>query len=241
MDRAAPTGVRHPLQTATEGQRVVVVGAGEQGTLAHEYLTRDSPHEVVAFSVERRYLDADEFRGLPLVAFEDLAGAYPPDRHRALVAVSSTQLNRVRWRLYESVKAAGFECISYVSSHAFVWPNVEIGENTFIFENNVIQHQVRIGDDVILWSGNHIGHQTQIGDHCFLASHVVVSGFCTIGPGAYLGVNATIANDLSLAEDCVIGAGAVVVKDTEARQVYVGSPARPTGRDSFATFGVDDS
>jgi sugar O-acyltransferase (sialic acid O-acetyltransferase NeuD family) len=229
---------RHALQTATEGERVVIVGAGEQGALAYEYFTHDSPHEVVAFSVEPQFLESDTFYGLPVVAFDELASAYPPASVRAFVAVSSTQLNRVRRRLYDAVKEAGYDCLSYVSSSAFVWHNVEIGENTFVFENNVLQHGVRLGDNVILWSGNHVGHQTAIEDDVFVASHAVISGFCTVGRSAYLGVNCTIANDLALAEDCIIGAGAVVVKDTEARQVYVGNPARATGRDSHVTFGV---
>ena len=31
-----------------------------------------------------------------------------------------------------------------------MWHNVEVGENSFIFENNVVQHRVRIGNNVIL-------------------------------------------------------------------------------------------
>jgi sugar O-acyltransferase (sialic acid O-acetyltransferase NeuD family) len=219
----------------------VIVGAGEQGEIAYEYLTYDSPHEVVGFAVESEFLGSDQFLGLPLVALETITDHFSPDDCRALVAISSTHLNRVRTRLYRWVKALGFTCVSYVSSRAFVWHNVEIGENTFVFEDNVLQHRVRIGDNVILWSGNHVGHQTVIGSDCFVASHAVISGFCEIGRSSYLGVNCCLANNLTVAEDCVIGAGAVVVKNTDAGQVYVGNPARPTGRDSLTTFGVPQS
>jgi sugar O-acyltransferase (sialic acid O-acetyltransferase NeuD family) len=216
----------------------VIIGTGEQATIAFEYFTHDSPHRVVAFSTEPEFVKADEFQGLPVVSLDRLARIYPPADYRAFVAVSSTQLNRVRRRLYDTVKASGYTCVSYVSSRAFVWHNVEIGENTFIFENNVLQHQVRVGDNVVLWSGNHVGHQTVIEDDCFIASHVVVSGFCRIGRWSYLGVNSSVNDQIRLAEDCVIGAGAVVVKNTEPRQVYVGNPARATGRDSFDVFNV---
>ena len=33
----------------------------------------------------------------------------------------------------------------------------------------------------------------------------------------------------------------MVVKDTEPRKVYVGNPAKPLDRDSFETFGVQES
>jgi sugar O-acyltransferase (sialic acid O-acetyltransferase NeuD family) len=229
---------RHPLQADRPGEQVVVIGAGEQGEIAYEYLTHDSPHDVVGFAVEARYKKGDTFRGRPLVAFEAVATHFGPDRHRALVALSSTHLNQARTRLFGAVKKLGYECVSYVSSRAFVWHNVEIGENAFVFEDSILQHRVTLGDNVILWSGNHVGHQTTIERDCFIAPHAAISGFCEIGRGAYLGVNCTIANNLTIAPECVIGAGAVVVRNTEPRQVYVGNPARPTGRDSYAAFGV---
>jgi len=225
----------------TDGEKIVVVGAGEQAELAYEYFTHDSPHEVVAFSVESEFLDREELFGLPVVPFEEITERYDPGAHRAFVAISSTQLNRIRMRLFREVKERGYECVSYVSSRAFVWHDVEIGENSFVFEHNVLQYGVSVGDNVILWSGNHVGHQTSIEDHCFVSSHVVISGFCTIGRASFLGVNSCFADELTVAPDCVIGAGAVVVKDTKPRKVYVGNPAKPLDRDSFETFGVQES
>jgi sugar O-acyltransferase (sialic acid O-acetyltransferase NeuD family) len=223
-----------------EPQRVVVVGAGEQADIAHEYLTHDSPHEVVGFAVERAFLDRDTHRGLPVVPLDELGARFDPGSYRTLVAISSTQLNRVRRRLFGLVKDAGFTCITYVSSRAFVWRNVEIGENSFVFEHNVLQHQVRVGDNVVLWSGNHVGHQSVIEDDCFISSHVVIPGYCRIGRGSFLGVNSCLADGLTLGPDCVVGAGAVLVRDAEARTVYVGNPARALDKDSFETFGVEE-
>jgi sugar O-acyltransferase (sialic acid O-acetyltransferase NeuD family) len=241
VSRETVVGMRHPLQTSAKGERIVIVGTGEQAEIAFEYFTYDSPHEVVAFSAEPQFIKGPTLQGLPVVPLDHLAEAWPPSEYHAFVAVSATQLNRLRRRLYEAVKAAGYTCVSYLSSRAFAWHNVEIGENSFIFENNVLQHRVRVGDNVVLWSGNHVGHRTVIEDDCFVSSHVVISGFCHVGRWSYLGVNSCIRDELSLAEDCVIGAGAVVVKDTDSRQVYVGNPARATGRDSFGVFDVPAS
>lgn len=220
--------------------KLIIVGDGETAELAYEYFTHDSPHEVVAFCVEREYAKRDRLFDLPVVSFEEVENLYPPATHKAFVAISYTQLNRVRQRLFQLTKLKGYECVSYVSSHAFVWHNVEIGENCFIFENNVVQYAVRIGNNVVLWSGNHIGHQTIIKDNVFISSHVVVSGYCEIGENCFLGVNSSIANNIKIARDCLIGMGAVIHKDTAERKVYVGNPARPLPKDSFAVSGVRD-
>ncbi|HEV7684855.1 MAG TPA: acetyltransferase [Pyrinomonadaceae bacterium] len=218
--------------------KIIIIGDGETAELACEYFTHDSPHDVVAFSVEQEYLKKQELFGLPIIPFEDLTARYDPAEYVAFVAISYTQLNRVRARLYQETKRKGYSLVSYVSSKAFVWRNVEIGENCFILENNVLQYAVKIGNNVVLWSGNHVGHQTIIRDNVFVSSHVVISGYCDIGENCFLGVNSSLANNLTIAKDCLIGMGAVVNKNTEARQVYVGNPAKPLGKDTFAVYGV---
>jgi len=238
LTRPAPS---HPLQSESDGEQVVIVGTGELAAIAFEYLTYDSPHQVVAFSAEPDFitwLPDQSYCGLPALPIDQLAGAYPPQRHRVFVAVSATGLNRVRRRLLDAVKAAGFECISYVSSRACVWPSVEIGENAFIFENCVLQHGSKVGDNVLLWNGASVAHSSVVEDDCCLAPNAAVAGFSRIGRGSFLGIGSCVSDVLSVAPDCVIGAGAVVIRDTRSRQVYVGNPARPTGSDSFEVFGI---
>jgi sugar O-acyltransferase (sialic acid O-acetyltransferase NeuD family) len=218
--------------------QIIIFGAGETAEMAYEYFTHDSPHEIVAFCVERDYLKTDGLCGLPLIAFEDVEIHYPPERYKAFVAISYTQLNRVRTRIYLAAKQKGYECVSYISSRAFVWHNVEIGENCFIMEQNVLQYHVRVGNNVVMWSGNHIGHRTIVGDNVFISSHVVISGYCEVGENCFLGVNSSIANNLKIARNNVIGMGAVINRDTEERKVYVGNPGKPLPKDSFSVFGV---
>lgn len=226
------------MQTASKGERVVIIGTGENGAIAFEYFSCDSPHEVVAFSAEASFITSDAYCGLPVVPFEELAKAYPPEDYRAFVAVSDIQLNRVRQRLYQAVKAAGFDCVSCVSRHAFILRTADIGENAFIQENVAVQHGCRVGDNVFLGSGTCVGHGSTVEDDCYTGPHAVICGGCTVRRGTFLGANSCISTCVTVAEDCLIGAGAVVLKDTEPGRVYVGSPARPTGRDSYVTSGV---
>jgi sugar O-acyltransferase (sialic acid O-acetyltransferase NeuD family) len=220
-------------------QKIVIIGDGETAELAYEYFTHDSPLEVVGFAVEAIYKKRDEFFGLPVVAFEEVERHFSPREHQAFAAISYTQLNRVRARFFQEVKTKGYTCASYVSSQAFVWHNVEIGENCFIFENNVIQYKVRIGNNVVLWSGNHIGHQTVIHDNVFISSHVVVSGYCEVGAHTFMGVNSSVANDVKIAPDNIIAMGAVIHKHTEPGKIYKGNPGKmDETKDSYAVMKV---
>jgi sugar O-acyltransferase (sialic acid O-acetyltransferase NeuD family) len=207
------------------GKPLIIVGEGEFAEIACEYFTHDSEHDVVAFAVEQAFLKKTELLGHPVVPLEDLETRYAPEAHEVFVAVTYTQLNRVRTRLLRIAREKGFKAATYISSKAFVWQNARVGENCFVFENNVIQYHASIGDNVILWSGNHIGHRAVIGDNCFVSSHVVVSGYCTIGENCFLGVNSTLGDRVKLGRDCVLGAGAVLLKDCDDRRLLRGNPA----------------
>lgn len=221
-------------------RQLVLVGDGEFAEIAYEYFTHDSQYQVVAFAVERAFITRAEFLGLPVIAVEELTEKYSAESVEVFVAITNTHLNRVRARLCKHVKGLGYRLATYVSSRAFVWHNVRMGENCFVFENNVIQYHVQIGNGVVLWSGNHIGHRTRIGDYCFLTSHVVVSGYCDIGENCFLGVNASIADNTVVAKDCIIGMGSVIVRPTEAGKVYVGNPAKPLEKSAYVTFKVPE-
>jgi sugar O-acyltransferase (sialic acid O-acetyltransferase NeuD family) len=212
---------------------VVLFGTGDFARVAAVYLRDDSPHDVVAFTVHEEYIDAPDLLGIPVVPFEGLAETHPPGSNAMFVAIGFSGINRHRADLYAECKSRGYELISYVSSQAFVSRDVELGDNCFVFEANVIQPFVRIGSDVVLWSGNHIGHDATIGDHCFIASHVVVSGNVTIGERTFVGVNATFRDGVTVAPDCVIGAGALVMKDTVEGGVYSVRGTEPSERKSW--------
>ncbi len=217
-------------------RKLVIVGDSAIAEIAYEYFTHDSPYEVAAFAVEEAYLQRDALFGLPVVPFARVAELYPAADHSIFVAIGYNQLNRLRTRFVGEAKAMGYSLASYVSSHAFVWRNVALGEHCFIFENNVVQPFVRIGNNVVLWSGNHIGHHSTIHDNVFFASHVVLSGFCDVGENCFVGVNATIANNVTIAPDGLLGAGCMILRDTEPNTIYGAKmtvPADKTARQYF--------
>lgn len=214
-----------------KNKKLIIVGDSAFAEIAYEYFTHDSEFAVVAFSVEEEYLKRDSLFGVPVVAFETLGEHFAPEEHYFYAANVYTQGNKLRERLYLEAKAKGFKAASYISSHAFVWRNVELGEHCFIFEDNTIQPFVKIGSNVVLWSGNHIGHHSTVKDHCFISSHVVISGFCSVGERCFMGVNATVGNNISIGDDCLVGAAATIVGDVEDGQKVVGlwKKQRPAG------------
>jgi sugar O-acyltransferase (sialic acid O-acetyltransferase NeuD family) len=213
--------------------KVVIFGTGDFARIASVYFDRDSDHEVVAFTVNERYLEKRELVGRPVVPFEVLTQTHPPDDFTMFVGIGFSKVNEARASVAEECESQGYELVSYLCSKATVIGDLELQPNSFIFENNVIQPFVTIGSDTILWSGNHIGHDTSIGNHCFIASHAVISGNVTIGDYCFVGVNATFRDGISVAPRCIIGAGALVMKDTEEGEIYSVRGTQPMEKKSW--------
>jgi sugar O-acyltransferase (sialic acid O-acetyltransferase NeuD family) len=201
--------------------KLVIFGAGDIARLAHYYFSRDSEHEVVAFTVDKDYKEGDTFLNLPLCDFDEVVERYSPEKHKMFVALSYARMNKVRAAKYFKAKELGYELVSYVSSRCSFLTDFTVGENCFILEDNTIQPFVKIGNNVTLWSGNHIGHDSVIEDHCFIASHIVISGFVRVGQHCFIGVNATLRDSITIASETLIGAGAVIMKDTVEKGVYL--------------------
>jgi len=202
---------------------IVIFGSTEMATLAKFYFHYDTNREVVAFTVDDEFVDRNSIQGLPLVPFSEITKLYPPDEYDMHVALSYAKLNQLRKDKYEQAKFAGYTLASYVCSKSVTWPDLVVGDNCFILENQTIQPSVRIGNNVMIWSGNHVGHGSNIGDHTYIASHVVISGHCKIGESNFLGVNSTLRDFCSIGDACFIAMGASVGRDMPNGSVALAS------------------
>lgn len=221
-------------------KKLVIIGDSAFAEVAYQYFHFDSDFEVIGFSVEKNFITRKSLFGLPIVPFENLEEHYDPKETHFYAALVYSSLNRLRTRFYLEAKSRGYAPASYISSRAFIWPNVVIGEHVFIFEDNTIQPFVTIGDNCVLWSGNHIGHHSTIGKNCFVASHAVISGFCKIGENTFIGVNATISNNVSIGADNWIGLGVTIAKNTANNLLYKGSRSEIANISALDFFKVSE-
>jgi sugar O-acyltransferase (sialic acid O-acetyltransferase NeuD family) len=203
-------------------KKVIIFGTGGFAQIVYLYLKKAdlSFIEVVAFSANEWLVKDKMLHGLPVIPFESIEKVYPAKEYNMFIAVGYSELNRKRARFFEEAKDKGYSMISYVHPSTIINEEFEMGENCFIFENNVIQPYVKLEDDVIIWTGNVISHHTTIMKHCFIVSHAAIAGNTVIEPYCFVGMNATIRNGVRIARECVIGAGSVILNSTNEREVY---------------------
>ena len=213
-------------------KQIVLFGAGKIAEVVLYFLRHHSDYEVVACTVDHRFLPGDSWQGLPAVAFGDVERLYPPATHAMFVAVGYHLLNELRARICADAKAKGYKLVSYVHPQSGLPQDCEYGENCFIMNNVLIHPRVRLGNDVFVWSGAMIGHHSAIGDHCWLTSCANISGVVTVGKNCFFAVNATVGHNVVMGDECFVGANALVTKCAGDRQVFLAESTKPFRLDS---------
>lgn len=161
---------------------------------------------MTAFTVDQEHVSSPAFDGLPVRPFEEVSG------ENIYVAVVYGDMNRLREKKYKESVAKN--CIPVGFDKDFLHrENPDVGEHTFIFEDNTIQPFTSIGNNCVLWSGNHTGHHSRIGNNVFISSHCVISGNCEVGDNTFIGVNSTVADGVKIGKFCWISPGSVVTRD----------------------------
>jgi hypothetical protein len=95
--------------------KVVLFGNSTTASVVYAYLTHDSPHEVVAFTVDASDIRDPLLFGLPVVPYEDIERSHPPGDYAMHIAISYTKWNRLRAEKYDAAKRKGYELLSYIA------------------------------------------------------------------------------------------------------------------------------
>jgi sugar O-acyltransferase (sialic acid O-acetyltransferase NeuD family) len=209
-----------------------IFGIGEFAQLANYYFSNDSDYDVSGFIVDKEYLKDRIFDGLPVFSTDEFISNQNFKNSFIYIAIGYSNLNKNRIDKYNFFKNSGYNFASYVSSKSSIWPNVEIGENTFIMENNTIMPFSKIGNNVLIWVNSIIAHHMKIHDHVTITSHCAIGGNVIIEEASFLGLNCSIRNNIRIGKACVIGAGANVVKDVDAFCLVLGNPGKVVSNDT---------
>ncbi len=206
-------------------REVVIIGNGRLAELRYFRLLEAGGFRIQGFVVDREFINAPTLQDLPVSAFDDISGRYPPDRVEVMMGIGHVKCNRVRAERFESLRAQGYRFVTYISPAASVSPQARIGEGCSIGAGALIGPQVHIGDDVVVGTRCIVNHHCTIEDHVFMAVNVVTAGNVRVEAFATLGAGVTLRDGIRIGRDCVIGAGATILEDTPEKSVWIAPAA----------------
>jgi len=202
-------------------KKLIIFGLGEAADVLFFFIKNHSDYETLAFTVDKEYIEFEEYNGLPVIPFEDLEKKYDSQTHFMFIALGYTNMNQLRANKLAEAKKKGYKIISYVHPEAGVPSDLVLGENCFIMNNVHIHPHVKIGDNVFIWSGTILCHHSSIGNHCWFTSGVNIAGNVEIGDNCFFAINSTVTNNVTIGNRCFLGANSLVNKDLEDEEVLI--------------------
>jgi sugar O-acyltransferase (sialic acid O-acetyltransferase NeuD family) len=210
---------------------LVIFGCGQIAQTAAHYAEAWGIGDVVAFAVDPAYRDATTCLGRPVVTTDALRDAYPPDRHRAFVAVGYQELNALRARTVARLRDWGYTLPSIVNPTARAL--VTTGANCLVIPGeSCLEPFVTLGTDVFVWNAVSLSHFVTIGDHSWLSNGTVLGGNVVVGPGSFLGLGVTVNNRVTIGAGCLVGSGALVTRDLADGQALIPRATPPSPADA---------
>ena len=109
-------------------KKVIIFGAGKIAEVVHYYMVNESDYEIAAFTLDKEYIHENDFKGFPVVAFDEIQNEFPPGQFVMFVALGYQGLNSIRTERVRQAKKKGYEMISFVHRDSGLPKDTKIGE-----------------------------------------------------------------------------------------------------------------
>ncbi len=202
-------------------EKIIIFGTGQTAEIVYKYFEKDKSFEVVAFTADRDFIKKERIFDLPVVPFDTILNKYPINEYKMFVAIGYKNLNKLRAEKYNEAKNKGYQLVNYIDKDSGINPDIVIGDNCLVLENQSIQPFSEIGSNVFVWGSVVIAHHSTIANHCWITSGVSIAGNTKIGDFCFIGINATIGHMVQIGRKCFIGAGAIITKSAEDNSVFI--------------------
>lgn len=206
-------------------KKVIIYGAGAYGKLFFYEADHFGIIDIEAFTVDMKFLNKERECGLPVVPFEEVEKIYPADKYDMMVLCGYSVM-RNRLKMYNKAKEKGYSLVNYISPHAFLENEIEMGDNNIIMANATVGYDGIIGNDNIIRQNVYLGHEFTMGNHSIISTGCTLGGRCKIEDLVFFGIGATARGYITYGKESLIGVGSNVIKNVEPYATVCGNPAR---------------
>ncbi|MFA5149156.1 MAG: acetyltransferase [Candidatus Omnitrophota bacterium] len=205
-------------------KKILLVGAGGHCKVILDLLLRSKEFKVAGI-IDKKERIGERILGVQVNGTDpDLPRFIKAGVRHCFISVGSVGDPRLRVKLYDLARNAGFAFPNLVSPHAIVSSYASLGNGNFIAPGAIINAGSKVGDNCIINTGAIIEHDCVIGDHVHIASGSVLSGGVSVGDYAHIGTGTFVIQNLKIGERAIIGAGSVVTRDVRKNALAYGNP-----------------
>ncbi len=214
----------------------IIFGKGDFADILTYIIEKEMQRNVVAYMVNKEFMDADSYYGKPVVPYEEIEHFYKPYDYAVSLGYEAHDMYHTRERLQKELQQKGFGFDNVISNTANL-TNADMGSGNIIMQNCLLAPFSKIGDGNVLWASAQVQHHNVVGNFNCIAPGVASGGYAKIGNHCFLGTNATIKNNVTVADYALIGANAYVSRNTNEYEVIVPAKSKRLENKSSFDFG----
>lgn len=188
---------------------LILIGAGGHAQACIDVIEQEGRFQIAGL-VGAAAEVGREILGYRVIATDEelprLAKAY---RH-ALIAVGQIRSPEPRMRIWDGLRAAGFELPVITSPAASVSRHARVGAGTVVLAGAILNAGARVGENCIINSRALIEHGAIVGAHCHVATGAILNGDVRLGAGSFVGSGSIIKEGVVLGQRCLVGMGQCV-------------------------------
>jgi len=209
-------------------EKIVLVGAGGHCSVIIDIIKSVQKYDIVGVTDKAYNLGKEEFvLDVPIIGDDSiLEELYKTGVKNAFVCVGALQNISVRDKIYNKLKAIGFNIPVLIHKYAIVSPYANIAGGTCVMPGAIINPGVCIEENCIINTGAVIEHDCKLQRNTHISPKACIAGGVSIGSNSHVGIGSSIIQALHIGNNVIIGAGAVVIENIVDNVVTVGIPSK---------------
>lgn len=210
-------------------RKLLLIGAGGHCRVILDLLLQVKEYEIAGI-LDLKERVGDNVFGVPVVGTDlDLPKFFKKGIKYCFISVGSVGDPRVRIKLYNLARKAGFIFPNLIHPSALISPRASLGVGNYIAPGVIINANAQIGNQCIINTGAIIEHDCKLGDFVHVSPGSVLSGTVNIGDGSHIGTGSFVVQNLTIGARTVIGAGSVITKNIRGGVIAYGNPCKEKG------------
>lgn len=185
--------------------KLVLIGGGGHARACIDVIEQENRFKIYgivdSFALQN---GISEVLGYPILGGDELLESLYTQIKIAFIALGQIKTPAHRMRIYQNLKAIGYNLPTIVSPLAYIAKGVNLKEGSIIMHHALVNANAKIGTACIINSKALVEHDCVVEDFCHLSTASVINGNCHIGEGSFLGSNMILAHNAAVAPNSVL-------------------------------------
>ena len=190
-------------------KKILLIGAGGHCKSCIDVIEQMGDWRIAGI-IDRSDSCVSEVLGYPVIGSDEDLPVLRQQYDYALVTIGQIRSAELKMKLFNQLKALGFNQPSLVSPLAYVSKHAKIGDGTIVMHHALINSAAQVGNNCIINSKALIEHDAIIEDHCHISTGATINGGVVVGEQSFIGSQATTKQSITIPPQSFIKAGSLV-------------------------------